>query len=99
MSMKHGAIFMAAAVILMAILGCGDAGTSCEPVAVSPVRYESVSACVSAQDDVLARTDALYPVIVAECRAEGTTVPASLNADERKPAAPRGKPVRMASRG
>jgi len=90
---------MAAAVILMAILGCGDAGTSCQPVAVSPVRYQSVGACVAAQGDVLARTDAMYPVVVAECRAEGTTVPASLNADERKPTTPRSKPVRMASRG
>lgn len=92
---------MAASVILMAILGCGDAGTGCEPVAVSPVRYESVGACVAAQDAVLARTDALYPVVVAECRREGTTVPASLDDDRKKPAVtPRpGKALRIASRG
>lgn len=90
---------MAAATILMAILGCGDAGTACQPVGIAPVRYESVSACVSAQDGVLARTDALYPVLVAECRLEGTVVPASLKADEKAPSAPRGKPVRIASRG
>ncbi|HZF43469.1 MAG TPA: hypothetical protein VEZ48_08680 [Sphingomonadaceae bacterium] len=90
---------MAAATILMAILGCGDAGTACEPVSVLPVRYESVSACVAAQDAALARADVMYPVVVAECRVEGTTVPASLNRDERKPATPRAKPVRMASRG
>lgn len=80
---------MAAATILMAILGCGDAGTGCESVAVSPVRYESVSACVAAQDDVLARTDAMYPVVTAECRRDGEATAANLEID-----APKSRPAR-----
>lgn len=76
---------MAGATILMAILGCGDAGTSCEQVQISPVRYTSVSACVAAQDDVLARSDIMYPVVTAQCRVEGTVVPARLDAKPVKP--------------
>lgn len=76
---------MSAATILMAILGCGDAGTECEQVGVSPVRYESVSACVAAQDDVLARSDIMYPVVTAQCRPAGSAQPASLNAKPVKP--------------
>lgn len=67
---------MAAATILMAILGCGDAGTQCEPVGVSPVRYQSVSACIAAQDEVLARSAAMYPVLTAQCRPAGVASPA-----------------------
>ena len=70
---------MSGATILMAILGCGDAGTSCEQVQILPVRYESVSACVAAQDAVLARADVMYPVVTAQCREAGSTVPASLD--------------------
>lgn len=80
---------MAAATILMAILGCGDAGTGCEAVAVSPVRYESVSACVAAQSDVLARADVMYPVVTAECRRDGELTAANLDRDT-----PSAKPAR-----
>ncbi len=69
---------MATATILMAILGCGDAGTQCEQVAVSPVQYSSVSACIAAQDEVLASSDVMYPVVTAQCRASGQAVPASV---------------------
>lgn len=86
---------MAAGTILMAILGCGDAGTSCEPVGVSPVRYESVSACVAAQEDVLARTDVMYPVVTAQCRAVGSATPASLGTKPGK--ARKAPPLRMAT--
>lgn len=65
---------MTTATILMAILGCGDAGTACEQVAISPVRYTSVSACVAAQDEVLARADVMFPVVTAQCRAAGSNV-------------------------
>lgn len=82
---------MSGATILMAILGCGDAGTSCEQVQVLPVRYESVSACVAAQDAVLARSDVMYPVVTAQCREVGSGVPASLITKPRgaQPAAKR----------
>lgn len=92
---------MAAAAIIMAILGCGDAGTSCESVGVAPVRYESVSACVAAQDEVLARTDVLYPVVTAECRHVGEAKPASLTPTEDRPARPAKQrmALKTASRG
>lgn len=77
---------MAAGVILMAILGCGDAGTACEAVTFAPARYESVSACVAAQEDVLARTDIMYPVVVAECRRAGASTPAAYSPKAPKPA-------------
>ncbi len=80
---------MATSVINMAILGCGDAGTACEPVGVAPVRYESISACVAAQEDVLARTDVMYPVITAQCRPASGATPAKLDATGAKaPEAP-----------
>lgn len=81
---------MAATVILMAILGCGEAGGACEPVGMSPVRYESVSACVAAQDEVLAATDVMFPVVTAECRPAGRSTPASLSTD-KSDRAPRAK--------
>ncbi len=73
---------MATSVIIMAILGCGDAGTACEPVGVAPVRYESVAA----QEDVLARTDVMYPVVTAQCRPASGATPAKL--DAARPKAP-----------
>lgn len=81
---------MAASVILMAILGCGDAGTSCEPVGIAPVRYESISACIAAQEDVLARTDVMYPVVTAQCRPANGATPAGFVPKSNKPA-PQGK--------
>lgn len=88
---------MAGTVILMAILGCGDAGTSCEPVGVAPVRYESVSACIAAQDDVLARTDVMFPVVMAECRPSGAATPATYSPKGVQPASNQKRPVRQAS--
>lgn len=77
---------MATATILMAILGCGDAGTACEQVAISPVRYASVIECVAAQDDVLASSDIMFPVVTAQCRAVGSNGAASLRDQPAKPA-------------
>lgn len=88
---------MAAGAILMAILGCGDAGTSCQAVTVAPARYESVSACVAAQEDVLARTDIMYPVVVAECRPANGARPAAFSPKTPKPATDRRQPVKTAS--
>lgn len=79
---------MAATAIIMAILGCGDAGTACQPVAVSPVRYENVAACVAAQDEVLAVADVMYPVVTAECRPAGGVAPASLTKPDKPVAQP-----------
>jgi hypothetical protein len=57
---------------VMAILGCGDAGTACSQQRVEPVRFESVSACQAAIPDALRRnTDISYPVIAASCQQQG----------------------------
>lgn len=80
---------MAATTIIMAILGCGDAGAVCEPVAVAPVAYQSVSACVAAQDDVLASVDVMYPVVTAQCRRAGE----AKAADRVEPSEPTAKPA------
>lgn len=91
---------MAAAAIIMAILGCGDAGTSCEAVGVAPARYESVSACIAAQDEVLAAADVMFPVVTAECRAENGARPAALSPKADRPAEPARAPrIRIATRG
>lgn len=79
---------MGAAVFVMAILGCGEATDVCEPVAMMPVRYESVESCNAATASAIEQHgDALYPVVVAECRAVGTSV-AKVHADEVKLPAP-----------
>lgn len=88
---------MAAATILMAILGCGDAGEACRQVAVAPARYESVSACVAAQDEVLARADIMYPVVSAECRSGG--VAAARESEKPKAKPDLRAPMKVASRG
>jgi len=60
---------MGAAYYVMAILGCGDAGASCQQVRVVEARYESFAACQAAYQAVLgASSDVDYPVIMAQCR-------------------------------
>jgi hypothetical protein len=79
---------MGPAVYVMAILGCGESADLCEPVATVPVSYQSAADCNAATAAAIERhVDALYPVIVAECRAAGTPV-AKIHADEIKLPAP-----------
>ncbi len=81
---------MGPAVYVMAILGCGEATDTCQPVAMAPARYESVEACNAASASILERhTDALFPVVVAECRASDAAV-AKVYADEVKLPSPDG---------
>lgn len=58
---------MAGGLIFMAIMGCGDAGGSCQEVARAPVAYASMAECQAAQDAVLARTDLDFPEVAAQC--------------------------------
>lgn len=54
---------------VMAILGCGDAGTGCETVRTAPALYASSVACRAAAGEVLlANTDLDYPVLRIICR-------------------------------
>lgn len=83
---------MAGGMIIMAILGCGDSGTQCEPAGRAPVAYESVAACAAAQASVLASVNVDYPVVVAQCRSSNGVVPGAASK-----AGPKRPPVRLAS--
>ena len=67
---------MGPAFYVMAILGCGEAETACEPVGVTDSRYESVEACTAETAAAIERhANAPYPVVVAQCqKAEGAVV-------------------------
>lgn len=68
----------------IALLGCADGGSMCQPVATMPMRYESREACSAATGRVLAvNTDFDFPTIVAECRAARS--PASGRIEQDKP--------------
>lgn len=54
---------------VMAIMGCGDAGTGCEAARVADARYPTAAACQAAASDVLTmHTDLDYPVLRIDCR-------------------------------
>ena len=59
---------MKEALIVMAILGCGDDSSQCQTVQRVEAPFESVDACRAASSAVLEKlTDLAYPVIVADC--------------------------------
>lgn len=60
---------MGPAFYVMAILGCGEADTACEPVGVTEQVYQSIDACTAATPDAVTRhADLAYPVVVAQCQ-------------------------------
>ena len=60
---------MGPAFYVLAILGCGEADAACEQVAVAPAQYSSLEECNRATDAAVTQhQDALYPVVVAQCR-------------------------------
>ncbi len=60
---------MGPAFYVLAILGCGEADTACEQVATAPAQYSSLEECNRATDAAVTQhQDALYPVVVAQCR-------------------------------
>jgi hypothetical protein len=62
-------MIMGPAFYVLAILGCGEADSACEQVAVAPAQYQSLDECNRATDDAVTQhQDALYPVVVAQCR-------------------------------
>jgi hypothetical protein len=68
----------------IALLGCADGATLCQPVATMPTRYESQEACSAATSAVLAdNMDFDFPTIVAECRA--ARLPASGRVEPSNP--------------
>ncbi|OLP60086.1 hypothetical protein BJF93_10970 [Xaviernesmea oryzae] len=67
------------AMIVMTILGCDDAVTSCHYVETVKGSWASISACDSHSQAVLPRfTKVKYPVIVAMCEKQGEGVAATL---------------------
>ena len=57
---------------VMAIMGCGDGNVQCTEARVVPVRYETMAQCKADLVQQLARnSDVPFPVIGADCRAEG----------------------------
>lgn len=60
---------------MMAIMGCGDMGDTCQQARIMPVRYQSAVACRMAMAETLPRqTDLAYPVITAACQPSGVTM-------------------------
>ena len=67
----------------IALLGCADGASMCQPVATIPIRYESRDACSAATGRVLAsNTDFDFPTIMAECRAAKSPVSGRIEADK-----------------
>ena len=59
---------MGPAFYVMAILGCGEAESACEPVGVTEQMYQSIDACTAATPDAVNQhSDLAYPVVVAQC--------------------------------
>lgn len=54
---------------VIAIMGCGDIGNSCQEARVEPARYESAAQCQAAMRDALLRnSDLSFPTIGAACQ-------------------------------
>ena len=67
----------------MAILGCGDAGTTCQEARVADKQYSSVAECMADMDNqLMLNTDLDYPVIMGECRLAN---PRLVNRSSRRP--------------
>jgi hypothetical protein len=63
---------MGPAIYVIAILGCGEGEVPCDQLRVIETRYESFAACSEATDAAVMRSlDVNYPVVVAQCVAEG----------------------------
>jgi len=74
------------ALYVIAILGCGEGEAPCQPVEIVATRYESRAACLAATEQTLSRFTGLdFPIVVAECRAEGAEATAVRPADVRLP--------------
>lgn len=80
---RSGDFLMGPVAYVIAILGCADGSTTCQPLATVPTRYESQAACIAATGEALAaNSDFDAPTLVAECWTT-RAVPA---AESREPA-------------
>ena len=86
---------MGPAVYILAILGCGEGETQCQPVAVAPASYHSQADCNAAtEDQLMQHGDAAYPVVVAQCQ-RADSAAAQIWADEVKLPAAEGADPRV----
>ncbi|HEX8381049.1 MAG TPA: hypothetical protein VF619_10945 [Allosphingosinicella sp.] len=70
---------MGPGIFIIAIMGCGEAEAPCQQVRTLEARYESQAACTAATEAALVQNvDVDFPVVVAQCVADGA-----------KPAAPK----------
>ena len=69
----------------LAIMGCGEGETACEPIATTGTSYQSVDACNQATEGALLdHVDAFFPVLVAQCHRADNPAAAKVWADEVK---------------
>ena len=92
---------MEPAFFIIAILGCGEGDAPCEQVRLLDSRYESRAACSEATDRALGTaTDALYPVVVAQCvgaqEKSGKVMPIEILLPKSGPAPAKANPLRPA---
>ena len=59
---------MGPAYFVIAIFGCGDAGTECRTVAAPATHYSTEQACLAGRAEALmANSDLDFPTLVAQC--------------------------------
>ncbi len=76
---------MNTALIVMAILGCGDGGSQCQTVRMLPASYSTVEACQAAMPRELEKaTDLPYPSISADCQKRPAKALAQLELPTRR---------------
>ncbi|HEX8654135.1 MAG TPA: hypothetical protein VF693_02780 [Allosphingosinicella sp.] len=77
---------MSPALYVIAILGCGEGEAPCQPVQIVEARYDSREACLAATEGALGAFAGLdFPIVVAECRAEGAAATPRRPADVALP--------------
>ena len=86
---------MGPAVFILAIMGCGEANTQCENVAVMPTQYVSAAACDANSETALKDyINAEYPVVVAQClRMDGVAASALKGNDVKLPVPEQAEPA------
>ncbi|GAA4828161.1 hypothetical protein GCM10023232_28330 [Sphingosinicella ginsenosidimutans] len=72
---------MGPVLFVMAILGCGEGDAACQQVRTVETPYRSEAACLAATEGELARSDADYPTLFAQCRPAGSAA-ATIRASE-----------------
>jgi hypothetical protein len=90
---------MGPAFYVMAILGCGEADTACQPVSMVETRYESLEACNAATAMAVSQhMNLAFPVVAAQCQREDREVAQKLMPRDIDLPAPEGSESRRIRR-